>query len=110
MKEKLQCDNCGGILNNEHDDIFGCKYCGMKYKITGWVERRTFADFVNKIEQEYPLQKIIVKPSDYTVINAKVEVNNEGGLHLYPEEQAKKLIKKMLANQISEERRQIEVD
>lgn len=33
MKDKLQCDNCGGNLIHSENDIFICSHCGTGYKI-----------------------------------------------------------------------------
>jgi len=33
MKEKLQCDNCGGNLIHKEEDIFVCEHCGTGYRI-----------------------------------------------------------------------------
>lgn len=33
MKEKLQCDNCGGNLVHSIDNLFVCEHCGIGYKI-----------------------------------------------------------------------------
>lgn len=80
MKEKLQCDNCGGVLEHEGNDIFGCKYCGMKYKITGWVKKEeTLGSYIEKLE------KSVIIPSKYNVISANLEVSDEVK-NLYPED------------------------
>lgn len=34
MKEKLQCDNCGGNLVQSENGIFVCEHCGTGYKIS----------------------------------------------------------------------------
>lgn len=34
MKEKLQCDNCGGNLTQSENGIFVCEHCGTGYKIS----------------------------------------------------------------------------
>lgn len=33
MKEKLQCENCGGNLVRTEDGLFACSHCGTGYKI-----------------------------------------------------------------------------
>lgn len=88
MKEKLQCDNCGGILDHEGFDIFVCKYCGMKYKITGW--ERT----------EYPVIKFVENPSKYKVVGASLMVAEEAKVHLG--EHYDDIVKKELVRKISD--------
>lgn len=34
MKEKLQCDNCGGNLTQTENGLFVCPHCGTGYRIT----------------------------------------------------------------------------
>ena len=34
MKEKLQCDNCGGNLIQTENGLFSCPHCGTGYRIT----------------------------------------------------------------------------
>ena len=34
MKEKLQCETCGGNLIHKENDLFVCESCGLGYKIT----------------------------------------------------------------------------
>ena len=40
MKEKLQCDNCGGNLIHDRDDIFICEHCGTGYKLSETIKPR----------------------------------------------------------------------
>lgn len=88
MKEKLQCDNCGGILDHEGNDIFVCKYCGMKYKITGWQR------------EEIPIVKIVTNPSKYNIIGANLMITDE--TKYYMGGNVEEIVKKQLANKISE--------
>lgn len=88
MKEKLQCDNCGGVLDHEGHDIFACKYCGMKYKITGWQR------------EEIPVVKIVTNPSKYNVIGANLMVSDEA--KHYMGDNVDEIVKRQLANKISE--------
>lgn len=88
MKEKLQCDNCGGILDHEGHDIFACKYCGMKYKITGWQR------------EEIPVVKIVTNPSKYNVIGANLMVTDE--VKHYMGGRVEEIVKRQLVNKISE--------
>lgn len=88
MKEKLQCDNCGGVLDHEGHDIFACKYCGMKYKITGWQR------------EEIPIVKIVTNPSKYNVIGANVMVTDE--VKFYMRDNIEEIVKRQLVNKISE--------
>lgn len=102
MKEKLQCDNCGGILEHEGHDIFNCKYCGMKYKITGWErkEELTFGDFVKKVEDKHVI-KTIIAPSKFNVIRANVVVSDE--VRRYRENvNIEELVKRQLSDKIAE--------
>ena len=34
MKEKLQCDNCGGNLIQTENGLYSCPHCGTGYRIT----------------------------------------------------------------------------
>jgi len=88
MKEKLQCDNCGGVLDHEGHDIFACKYCGMKYKITGWQR------------EEIPVVKIVTNPSKYNVIGANLMVTDVA--KHYMGDNVDEIVKRQLANKISE--------
>lgn len=88
MKEKLQCDNCGGVLDHEGHDIFVCKYCGMKYKITGWQR------------EEIPVVKIVTNPSKYNVIGANLMVSDE--VKHYMRGGVEEIVKRQLVNKISE--------
>lgn len=88
MKEKLQCDNCGGVLDHEGHDIFACKYCGMKYKITGWQR------------EEIPVVKIVTNPSKYNVIGANIMVTDEA--KSYMRDNIEEIVKRQLVNKISE--------
>ena len=88
MKEKLQCDNCGGILDHEGHDIFVCKYCGMKYKITGWQR------------EEIPVDKIVTNPSKYNVIGANIMIPDE--TKFYMKDNIEEIVKRQLVNNISE--------
>ena len=88
MKEKLQCDNCGGVLDHEGHDIFYCKYCGMKYKITGWQR------------EEIPIVKIVTNPSKYNVIGANIMVADEA--KFYMKDNIEEIVKRQLVNKISE--------
>lgn len=88
MKEKLQCDNCGGVLDHEGHDIFACKYCGMKYKITGWQR------------EEIPVVKIVTNPSKYNVIGANLMVADE--VKHYMRGGVEEMVKRQLVNKISE--------
>lgn len=88
MKEKLQCDNCGGVLDHEGHDIFACKYCGMKYKITGWQR------------EEIPIVKIVTNPSKYNVIGANLMVTDE--VKHYMRGGVEEIVKRQLVNKISE--------
>lgn len=87
MKEKLQCDNCGGVLDHEGHDIFACKYCGMKYKITGWQR------------EEIPVVKIVTNPSKYNVIGAKLMVSDEA--KHYMRDNIEEIVKRQLVDKIS---------
>ena len=87
MKEKLQCDNCGGVLDHEGHDIFACKYCGMKYKITGWQR------------EEIPVVKIVNNPSKYNVIGAKLMVSDEA--KHYMRDNIEEIVKRQLVDKIS---------
>lgn len=89
MKEKLQCDNCGGILDHEEHDIFACRYCGMKYKITGWQR------------EEIPVVKIVASPSKYNVIGANLMIPDEVK-HYMRDDVIEENVKRQLANEISE--------
>lgn len=88
MKEKLQCDNCGGVLDHEGHDIFACKYCGMKYKITGWQR------------EEIPVVKIVTNPSKYNVIGANLMVSDEA--KHYMGDNIEEIVKRQLVDKISE--------
>ena len=44
MKEKLQCDNCGGNLVRTEDGLFACPHCGTGYKISDTRYRDTHVD------------------------------------------------------------------
>ena len=88
MKEKLQCDNCGGVLDHEGYDIFACKYCGMKYKITGWQK------------EEIPVVKIVTNPSKYNVIGANLMVSDE--VKHYMRDNIEEIVKRQLVDKISE--------
>ena len=44
MKEKLQCDNCGGNLIQTESGLYSCPHCGTGYKITGSSQRNPQLD------------------------------------------------------------------
>lgn len=95
MKEKLQCDNCGGVLDHEGHDIFACKYCGMKYKITGWVKKEeTLGNYIEKLE------KSVMIPSKYNVIGAKLRISDEVK-NYYSEDAFAGMVKRKLADNIA---------
>lgn len=95
MKEKLQCDNCGGVLDHEGNDIFGCKYCGMKYKITGWVKKEeTLGSYIDKLE------KSVIIPSKYNVIGANLEVSDDVK-NFYSEDAIAEMVRKQLVDNIA---------
>lgn len=97
MKEKLQCDNCGGILEHEGNDIFSCKYCGMKYKVSVSEKKKdgTLGSYIDKFE------KSIMIPSKYNVINAKLEVS-DGARNFYSEDTIAEMVKRKLVDNISD--------
>lgn len=95
MKEKLQCDNCGGVIDYEGHDIFGCKYCGMKYKITGWSKKEeTLGSYIERLE------KSVMIPSKYNVIGANLEVSDEVK-NYYSEDDIATMVKRKLVDNIA---------